>query len=514
MNFLMKSISSAASNLGISVPDNRVRFDSGDDRMVRFEKSASWPIIHELMQNMGGVPRPADFNSYARVYSTVVWVYTCAWIISSSISGLDWWIIRRGRDGTEEEITEGLAIDLFNSPNEFEDLEELIEMTVLMLELTGNAFWELAGLLPTLQTGGMLPVKLFNLESQYMTIISAPRSKIGGYKFDMQSGHPPTLFGPHDIAHFKYANPVDQFYGMGPMAALVTTIITELYRENYSKSYFENEARPDVILKQNPDIYKGIPPIMSNDPSLLRVAKEWRTSFGGPKNNRLPVMLPAGMDIDILTEARQDMDFVIMENNLTRRILAAFGVTPVMAGLTDGINYANAKEQKKVFFTQTIPPKAKMIARVITRTILKPYDPELEFQFDLVNIAALEEDTKEKADRINSLVDRGLLTLGQARAELGIEVEKNDPYKNVRIVAGNYVLLDDIVGGMSAPEGTDTSESGELGSEEDNGNTSDEGGSPDGQQAESEEADAAGTEGTVSGGGNSASSAGGNTGSA
>jgi HK97 family phage portal protein len=226
---------------------------------------------------------------------------------------------------------------------------------------------------------------------------------------------------------------------------LQSTLITELYRESYNKSYFENEARPDVILKHNPDITKGILPLQ--DEVRRRMARNWFNSFGGPKRTRLPVLLESGVDIDILSEARKDMDFREMEKSLRERILACHGVPPALANLYEYANYANVKEQIRIFWRVTLPPKCTRITNTITRTILKPYDNDLWCRFDLSDISALEETVKEREERLSRMLERGGITLGQYRQFMGMRVDPSDPFKDKRVISANLLPLEDFFAG-------------------------------------------------------------------
>ncbi|MHA1169613.1 MAG: phage portal protein, partial [Candidatus Hodarchaeales archaeon] len=232
------------------------------------------------------------------------------------------------------------------------------------------------------------------------------------------------------------------------IAPLQQSLITELYRETYNKSYFENEGRPDVILKQSMDITKGIMPIQRE--GRRRIAQSWYKSFGGPRKARLPVLLDPGMDIELLSEARRDMDFREMEKSLRERILGAFGVPPVLANVYDAVNYATAKEQVRIFWKVTLPPKCGRIANTITRTILKPYDKDLWCRFDMSDISALEETVKEREERLSRMLERGGITLGEYRHRMGFKVDTNDEYKDKRVISANLTPIDEFF--MSMPE--------------------------------------------------------------
>ena len=434
MNPMHIFIEKSAKNFGVDFP----MVSTGISDEIPIQKSSVWPLHDRMLRMLDVVPLEGDFKAFAQVYAVQVWAYVASWIISSSIGSLPFQLCTGKRDNPEI-IDEGDAYKLLEYPNEWESGSELREDLTLFLELTGNGYWEKWG-----SVGG-LPVKLFNLEPYFVRIKEHPTLKIDYYQYD--TGQPDGIkkFNTKLITQFKYANPNNIFYGQGSIAPLQSTLITELYREAYNKSFFENEARPDVILKHNPDITKGILPLQPE--ARRKVAQSWYNTFGGPRKSRLPVLLESGMDLEVLSEARRDMDFREMERSLRERIFGCFGVPPALANIYETANYATVKEQVRIFWRVTLPPKCQRIANTITRSILKPYDDKLWCRFDLSDISALEETVKEREERLSRMLERGGLSLGQYRQLMGLRVEPDDPFKDKRVISANLIPLDDFFAG-------------------------------------------------------------------
>lgn len=431
-------------NLGFQPPQMRPDVDDLIQlESMQLNKSETWGVVADALRGLDHAPKEGDFKSFVKVYASVVWVYVAAWVISSSIANAPLLLKRKVKGKPDELIMEGALYELLQEPNPYESIAELLEDLVLFLELTGCGYWEKYGSVEK------LPVKLYNMEPQYVSIVPHPTEKIAYFEYDLQTGQKKKFY-PQQICQFKYANPNSIFYGQGAVRALTASVITELYRESYNKSFFENEARPDVVLKHNADITKGIIPLI---PEIKkRFAAEWYHAFGGPRKQRLPVVLESGMDISVLSEARRDMDFREMEKSLRERIFAAFGVPPAMAGIYEYANYANAKEQIRIFWTTTLPPKCKRIQNAIYRNIIRPYDPDLYVEFDMRFVPALEETIKEREERLSRMIERGGMTIGEYARELGhpMDVEDEKKFGKKRMIAANLVPLDDAF--MQLPE--------------------------------------------------------------
>lgn len=407
-------------------------------------KSKTWTILDQRISGLSEIPIDGDYNAFIETYASLPWIYVACWIIASTIASLPLRLYR-GRGEDAELVEDGPEFDLLQNPNKFDDFSTLMEFTVLNLELTGNAYQEKGGIVNN------LPVNLFGLESAQMTITPDPDEKIKGYVYkDLATGKP-FPFEPEEIIHFKYANPKNQFYGQGAIKVLQITLVTELMREMYNKSFFENEARPDVILRQNPDSTKGIMPV--NIDSMTKTAVDWRASFGGPKKTRLPVVLPPGLDVSLLTETTQDMHYREFEKSLRERIFGALGVPPALGGLYEFANYANSREQIRIYYTVTVPAKTKRIEGTYNRSLIRPSDQEMWSKYDLSDIPALEEDSGEKTIRLNSMLDRGIITRNEEREALNLG-KSDDPNADKFIIMNSYIPLDDLFEtGIDEPEG-------------------------------------------------------------
>jgi len=444
-------VEKSAGNMGIEIPNQRpIIGDYQDDfsnDFTELKKSKTWPLLTNMLRGLDVVPQDGDYKAFAQVYSAVLWVYVAAYIIGTSIGSLPVQICS-GKKDNPNVIEEGPVFDLFENPNEYDGLPEMVEDTAIDLELTGNGYWEKYG------SVGNLPINMYSIDPVPITIKEDAIRKIAFYKYKLADGSSKTFY-PEQLAHFKYANPTSEFYGMSAIKPLQTSLVTELHRQTYTKSYFENEARPDLIMTHNADISKGVGPM--SEGMKKRFAQTWRQSFGGPKRKRLPVLLDSGMDVRILSEARRDMDFAEMEKSIMKRVFAGYGVPQVLACMFDDVNYSTAKEQVRIFWRVTLPPKVSRIAGTITRSILRPYDKKLWCKFDMSDISALEETVKEREERLSRMFERAGITLGEYRHRMGFKVEKDDPYQKMRFITANLLPLDAVL----APP-VDEGEGGEL----------------------------------------------------
>jgi phage portal protein BeeE len=105
-----------------------------------------------------------------------------------------------------EEVCEHPLLDLLNQCNSYHNRNELISLTQLFLEMTGNAFWLIKC------DGYGIPVGVFLLPSQYMTPIRDNAGMVTAWRFG-QGSHE-SIYQPEELIHYKFAS-LDDCYGLG-----------------------------------------------------------------------------------------------------------------------------------------------------------------------------------------------------------------------------------------------------------------------------------------------------------
>jgi SPP1 gp7 family putative phage head morphogenesis protein len=111
------------------------------------------------------------------------------------------------------------------------------------------------------------------------------------------------------------------------------------------------------------------------------------------------------------------MEFVNTKKLTREDILGVFGVPPSMVGVFEYANYANTKEQQKIFWQNTMMPKLSKMEAVINSFLVQPYDPNLICKFDYSGIEALHEDQKLKAEVDEILTRSGIKVINEVRED-------------------------------------------------------------------------------------------------
>ena len=133
------------------------------------------------------------------------------------------------------------------------------------------------------------------------------------------------------------------------------------------------------------------------------------------------------------------MDFEIMRKFTTNRICATFDVPKTLLSYTDGVNYSNSNDQYKIFIQDTVIPWEETIEWWINQALVNLwFKSTIQFDSNHIDDFGWQVDIKVKQ------IDRWLITINEARKELGYEVYVWIPEADQPLISKNIDLLSDV----------------------------------------------------------------------
>lgn len=99
-----------------------------------------------------------------------------------------------------------------------------------------------------------------------------------------------------------------------------------LSADQHSLSFFENRARPDVVLSVEGRL---------NKEQIEQLRTAWVSAYGGPRKSGLPAVLGGGMKLEPLTVSSEDAQLLEARKFQVEQICQIFGVPPFMIGHTE-----------------------------------------------------------------------------------------------------------------------------------------------------------------------------------
>ncbi len=301
------------------------------------------------------------------------------------------------------------VLDLVRRPNGAQGRAELFEAIYGHLLLSGNAYLE------AVPGQDALPAELHVLRSDRMALVPGADGwpvaydySVGGrtHRFAMSEAHQP-------ICHIKTFHPQDDHYGFSPLQAAATAIDVHSSASAWSKALLDNAARPSGAI-----IYKG-----SDGQSQLstdqyeRLVGEMEAHHQGARNAGRPMLLEGGLDWKPMGFSPSDMEFQKTKEAAGREIAIAFGVPPMLMGITGDATYANYQEANRAFFRLTVLPLVTRVTASISHWLSAFSGEVVELRPDLDQIPALAVERDQQWARVGAA---DFLTPAEKRVLLGL----------------------------------------------------------------------------------------------
>lgn len=307
------------------------------------------------------------------------------------------------------EVPDHWLMKLLNNPNPYMSTFELWEWVHTFLNTGGSSYWELVR---ANQNPNSEIIQIYPLRPDRMSIVPDDKSFIARYEYHVNGQI--IEYEPHEILHIKFPDPLDEFNGLSPIKRIARELGIDNEATDFTQSFFENAAVPYGLLSTDQQITDG---------EANRMRLRWWHWFKG-KMRGMPAVLGQGTNYQQLGMSFKDMEFEQVRSFTETRICAAFGVDPVLlpswVGIKHGGKYSNFQMAKQHLWEETIIPSLRRIESKMTSQLLQ--SEGLVARFDLSAITALQENTNEKHSRIREDYQGGLITLNEARTELGYEL--------------------------------------------------------------------------------------------
>lgn len=303
-------------------------------------------------------------KDYLSAYSESGWLYACTNKIAQSVSEAKISATKTLRNGNVKVINDSKVLELLKKPNPFQSQYEFMELTDMLLSLTGKAFWYIA------KDNNNNPVELWIMSSQYVSIVPDEEQFIKGYVYNATGENIP--LEPDEVIFFNIPDPYDMYNGIGPAQAAGFAIETDKYTNKWNRNFFFNNATPDTVVFADGTM---------DDDTYDRVKASWNEAFGGVDNARKTAILEQVKDVKMLTTTARDMDFVNLKNTTRDEILAIFGVPKVLLGMTENVNRATAETAKEIFDENVVQPRLQRITDKINNELVPLFGEQVEIKF-------------------------------------------------------------------------------------------------------------------------------------
>jgi len=308
-------------------------------------------------------------------------------------------------------------------PNLFQDINTFKRNLITDFILDGNIFIYFDG------------VHLYHLPSDKVSIHSSTDSYVEKYTFNNDIN-----YSPSEIIHVKENSFYSIYRGVPRLSPALRTMQLMASMRKFQDNFFKNGAVPGLVLKS---------PNTLSEKIKERMIQSWGVRYRPEAGGKRPLILDGGIEIDSYTNTNfKDLDFQnsIAENE--KIILKALGVPPI---LLDSGNNANIRPNLRLYYLETILPIVRKLNFAFERFF------GFEIKEDVTDIPALQPELRDQSQYYTSLVNGGIITINEAREQLGFE--KIDGQDEVRVpanIAGSAANPDE--GGRPTEEEDDDQE--------------------------------------------------------
>ncbi len=129
------------------------------------------------------------------------------------------------------------------------------------------------------------------------------------------------------------------------------------------------------------------------------------------------MLLEGGLDWKPMGFSPSDMEFQKTKEAAAREIATAFGVPPMLLGVTGDATYANYQEANRAFYRLTVLPLAQRVTAALAHWLSVFTGEVVELRPDLDQIPAL---TAERDQAWARVAAADFLTVAEKRAALGL----------------------------------------------------------------------------------------------
>lgn len=233
-------------------------------------------------------------------------------------------------------------------------------------------------------------------------------STLIGYRVTNAEGAKVGLL-PTEVLFVHYPDPDDPWKPLPPLRAAASALGMDEFARSYQSGQFVNADRPSGVL------YLG--DVDRETHEAIDASMQARHTGAANQGRTLILSGPVPSKYDRYGMTQEEIGYLQTRQANSDEILMAFGVPKDY--LSGGATYENRAASRVTLWSDTIRPKADLIASEIDRQVFP--DVDIVALFDFTSVSALQESRDTITSRTQVLVQNDVLTLDEARAAQGYD---------------------------------------------------------------------------------------------
>ena len=350
---------------------------------------------------------PYRFGGY---YASSTAVHAAVRVLSEAVSRPPLEVWQRTAPGGELDLAgpNHPLQRLLDRPNDVWDGGQLLRAIEGRLALWGSAYVAMA------RDRDGTPYEMWPLRSGEVHVVADDTDRsVRGFIHETADGR--VAYLPEEMLWYRRFNPSRPLSGFSSMTPARAAVDMSSEALRFNRRFYVHSAMPsDLVITTD------------NNPSeeqVDRLREIWRTRLIDPDKAHEPIILSGGIDMKRLGSNHSEMEFIAALQWSVEEVSRAFGVPKVFLSEFEDATLANVRTMEQFLWRNTIIPELKMLEDGINHRLVPHFERfpnELVVRFNLSDVEAVQESQSDRADRLATLVSAGIMSVGEARRELGV----------------------------------------------------------------------------------------------
>jgi HK97 family phage portal protein len=301
-----------------------------------------------------------------------------------------------------------------NQPNPFWTWNDLLEMTVQGILLSGGSYLTLEMVKGAYETWYLGPPSKVN-------IVPDKSKYIKGYIYDDK-----VTYKPEEVCYIKNPTLNNAYYGMPAVRPLLDTLLLEASAIDELATFYKGSNIISGVLKSEL-------PLTPEQVEELR--EQFNSLYGqGGKYKRGTAILPAKMDYKPIQANPKDALLLDSMSISEQRVLRVFKLNALALG-GEASSTTHPQELMRAVFNTAVRPYLYKIEAQMTLFLQRKFKKaNLVFEFDFDKIVELETSLDVKSSAAKTLYATGVATMNEARDLVGL-ARLESKYADMNVLA-------------------------------------------------------------------------------
>ncbi len=361
------------------------------------------PIIGEDSVELS----PAQHGEY---YARSTAVHAAVRVLAEAVSRPPLEVWQRSAPGSESDLAgpNHPLQRLLDRPNDVWDGGQLLRAVESRLSLWGSAFVAMA------RDRDGVPYEIWPLRSDEVHVVAdATDRSVRGFIHETAEGR--VAYLPEEMLWYRRFNPSRPLAGFSSMSPAREAVDMSSEALRFNRRFYIHSAMPtDLVVTTE---------IGLGEEQTDSFLDTWNERMSNPDQAHQPIIVSGGIDIKRLGSNHSEMEFIAALQWSVEEVSRAFGVPKVFLSEFEDATLANVRTMEQFLWRNTIIPELKMLEDGINHRLaphFARFPNELVVRFNLSDVEAVQESQSDRADRLATLVGAGIMTVDEARRELGV----------------------------------------------------------------------------------------------